>query len=93
MLSSFSDCVDHFPPLSQLDLDRKDALVGGKPSLASMTQLPESPELYGFKPVYLPNSSQPCQCSACVGAVAALVTGVSQMSEHTSCVKSFQIPN
>ena len=27
--------------------------------------------MVNFKPVYLPNSSQPCQCSACIGAMAA----------------------
>ena len=30
----------------------------------------------GFTPVYLSNSSQPCQCSACVGAMAASITKV-----------------
>ena len=30
----------------------------------------------GFTPVYLANSSQPCQCSACVGAMAANITKV-----------------
>ena len=33
----------------------------------------------GFRPVYLPNSSQACHCSACVGAVAANVHPVSLM--------------
>ena len=32
-----------------------------------------------FKPVYLSNSSQPCQCSACVGAVAATIQPVCHM--------------
>ena len=27
----------------------------------------------GFRPLYLPNSTQACHCSACVGAVAANV--------------------
>ena len=31
----------------------------------------------GFRPLYLPNSSQACHCSACVGAVAANVHPVS----------------
>ena len=30
----------------------------------------------GFTPVYLANSTQPCQCSACVGAMAANITKV-----------------
>ena len=30
----------------------------------------------GFRPVYLTNSAQPCQCSACVGAMAATITKV-----------------
>jgi len=54
------------------------AKSGAKSSLASMTKLPDSTVATamecGFKPVYLPNSSQPCQCSACVGAIAAIVT-------------------
>jgi hypothetical protein len=33
-----------------------------------------SSEVTGFTPVYLPNTSQPCQCSACVGAIAASIT-------------------
>ena len=31
----------------------------------------------GFRPLYLPNSTQACHCSACVGAVAANVHPVS----------------
>lgn len=51
--------------------------ISSKSSLASMTRLPDPAPLDppGFKPVYLPNSSQPCQCSTCVGAMAAFVTG------------------
>ena len=64
----------------------KTSSSGAKSSLASMTKLPDSTAMEcGFKPVYLPNSSQPCQCSACVGAIAAIVTAVSTCRAlHTS---------
>ena len=39
-----------------------------------------------FKPVFLPNTSQPCQCSACVGAMAATITKVrGQRSRSNTC--------
>ncbi len=41
------------------------------------TETVEKPPPAEFKPVYLSNSTQPCQCSACVGAVAASIQPVS----------------
>lgn len=45
---------------------------GIKPSVLDLSE-PVKPV---FAPVFLANSSQPCQCSACVGAMAANITEV-----------------
>ena len=39
----------------------------------STTSGGSSNSVTGFRPLYLPNSTQACHCSACVGAVAANV--------------------
>ena len=53
---------------------------------ADSSKRPFSPcvgsEFTSFTPVYLPNSSQPCQCSACVGAIAASITKVTSPWQH-----------
>jgi hypothetical protein len=43
----------------------------------SSTNGGSSNSVAGFRPLYLPNSTQACHCSACVGAVAANVHPVS----------------
>ncbi len=45
-------------------------------SFSSTTQSDVLNKQY-FKPVYYGKDSKPCQCSACVGAIAAIITPVS----------------
>ena len=64
-------------PRLELDTDRDDKQTkpvsnGIKPSVLDLSE-PVKPV---FAPVFLANSSQPCQCSACVGAMAANITEV-----------------
>ena len=49
----------------------KDERRGGKP-------------LGGFKPVYLNGCTQPCYCSACIGAMATAYSSVSGRGEEGS---------
>ena len=53
---------------------------GGSDS--SNTSGGSSNSVTGFRPLYLPNSTQACHCSACVGAVAANVHPVSGERER-----------
>ena len=57
--------------------ESKSSTDGGSHGGSDTTTNGSSNSVSGFRPQYLPNSTQACHCSACVGAVAANVQPVS----------------